>query len=226
MNVMDEVAAARAGMVRRLKDSGILVSASVEEALRSVPRELFSPHVTARDAYADEALLVKRAEDGQVISSISDPLIVTAMLEMLSVEPGMCVLEIGTGTGYNAALLNRLVGRKGSVVSVELEPDLARDAVSVLGRLGVCGVDVLTGDGWAGCPARAPFDRIIVTAGALSIAPAWRDQLIEGGRLVVPLVNRQGRGFIVGLEKVGGRLRRGSTPEIPCGFVPLRHAPA
>ena len=191
--------------------------------MKQVPRHRFVSHVDLATAYADRAVMVKHAHDGTAISSSSQPTMVAMMLEHLQIVPGHRVLEIGTGTGYNAALLSVLVGEHGSVVSVELEPDLAEQARRLIGEVVSYPVEVVVGDGQDGYPRRAPYDRIVVTAGASEVAEAWRQQLATGGRLVVPIVGRRGAGSVMVFDVVNGNLVRRAA--IPCGFVPMRHVP-
>ena len=220
---MEDAAALRAQMVDGLKERGALADVRVEEALRSVPRHRFLPGVELADAYADRAVVVKRAASGTPLSSASQPAMVAAMLEALRVSQGQRVLEVGAGTGYNAALLGTLVRPGGDVVTVELEADLAERAAAALDDTGAERVQVVRGDGADGFPAGAPYDRVIVTAGAAAVSTAWAEQLVDGGRLVVPVVDADGVGSVLVLDKVGPELvRRG---EIPCGFLPLRAAP-
>ncbi|MGH3854548.1 MAG: methyltransferase domain-containing protein [Pseudonocardiaceae bacterium] len=138
-------------------------------------------------AASPKQVVTKRAEDGTAVSSASSPNLVAEMLEALDVAPGHRVLEIGAATGINAALLAELVGPAGEVVTIELDDDLAAGARAGLAAAGYPQVEVICGDGALGHPARAPYDRIIVTAGAWDIASAWWQQLALGGRLVVPL---------------------------------------
>lgn len=221
---MKDATALRVAMVKRLKRSGVVKTVPVERALRAVPRHLFITHVPVDDAYADRAVMVKRAGDGRGLSSASQPTMVAAMLEDLKVVEGHRVLEVGTGTGYNAALLSNLVGADGSVVSVELELDLADSAAGRLIDIGARGVEIVRGDGGRGHPPRAPYDRVIVTAGAPAVAGPWKEQLRDGGRLVVPIVDDQGVGSVVVFDKVDGELVRRS--ETPCRFLPLRQRPS
>jgi protein-L-isoaspartate(D-aspartate) O-methyltransferase len=210
----------RQQMVAALKGAGLIRTVALEEAMLQVPRHLFVPGVDLPTAYRDDAVLVKRGKDGSPISSASQPTIVATMLEQLAVAPGHRVLEVGTGTGYNAALLATLVGADGHVTTVELEPDLAEAARHRLDQIGLPGVEVAVGDGRHGHSAGAPYDRVIITAGVREIAAAWTDQLTEGGRLVVPLVDEDGVGTIVGFQKVEREMER--LGETPCGFLPLR----
>lgn len=207
-------------MVTQLKDSGAVTTETVERALREVPRHLFVPEVDVNSAYVDDAVVVKRADDGSAISSASQPTIVAMMLEQLQVSHGNRVLEIGTGSGYNAALLSILVGPEGYVVSVELEPDLAARATRILAEVGAERVEVVTGDGRNGYPPRSPYDRVIITTGAREVVEPWKEQLADGGRLVVPIVDEKGVGSIVVFDKVDGEFL--FRHQMPCGFLPMR----
>jgi len=209
-------------MVDRLRSAGTLRSPSVAEAMTAVPRHRFIDGATIDEAYADEAIVVKRDAAGTAISSASQPTIVAAMLEMSGLSPGRSVLEIGTGTGYNAALLATIVDAGGLVVSVELDADLAEAARGRLSDLGLDRVEVVTGDGATGHPSHQPYDAVVVTAGAPRIEPAWVDQLAVGGRLVVPVVGGDGIGTISCLVKRADGLDEIAT--LPCGFLPLRPA--
>jgi protein-L-isoaspartate(D-aspartate) O-methyltransferase len=131
-----------------------------------VPRHLFLPGVDLKTAYAPKPVVTKRADNGTAVSSASSPNLVAEMLEQLDVQPGHRVLEIGAATGINAALLAELVGPTGRVVIIELDDDLAGGARAGLAAAGYPQVEVICGDGALGDPARAPYNRIIVTAGA------------------------------------------------------------
>src|SRR5262249_39931318 len=124
---------------------------------------------------------------GRVVSSSSQPAIMAVMLEQLGVAPGHRVLEVGAGTGYNAALLDEIVGPGGEVTTVDIDDDVAEGARAHLAGAGRPRVRVVCADGAYGHPPRAPYDRIIVTVGAWEVAPAWARQLAADGRLVVPL---------------------------------------
>jgi protein-L-isoaspartate(D-aspartate) O-methyltransferase len=221
--VDETTSALRKEMVDRLIEAGTIKTPSVEKAMGQIPRHLFVPQINAQAAYLDQAVMVKRAKDGSPISSASQPTIVAIMLEQLQVSPGHRVLEVGTGSGYNAALLGALCGPSGSVVSIELEPELAERAAQVLAHLGLDQVQVVIGDGRDGYSPQEPYDRVIVTAGARETATPWSKQLLAGGRLVVPLVDRNRVGSIVMFENIGGELRRHA--ESPCRFVPIRDTP-
>jgi protein-L-isoaspartate(D-aspartate) O-methyltransferase len=200
----------------------VSLSPAVERALLAVPRHLFVPGVPLRDAYADIAIPT-HWEDGVPVSSASQPAIVALMLEQLRVEPGMRVLEVGAGTGYNAALLAELAGPHGRVVTLDIDAEIVAEARAHLDAAGYTGVRAIAADGAAGWPAEAPYDRIILTASASDLTPAWLDQLAEGGLLVLPLW-LAGAEMSVALRKEGDTLRSESL--IPCGFMRLRGAEA
>ena len=158
----------------------------IEAAFRAVPRHRFLPGVTAKDAYRDQ-VIVTRVENGVAVSASSQPSFMAVMLDQLGLEPGHRVLEIGTGTGYNAALMAEIVGEHGKVVSVDIDTEVAETARACLEETGYRGVTVVCDDGALGYAEEAPYDRIIVTVGAGDIPPALRKQLAPDGRLVVPL---------------------------------------
>ena len=157
---------------RGLRDPAVLRAMSI------VPRERFVPADLARSAYDDHALPIA---DGQ---TISQPFIVAEMAEAAELSPGDRVLEVGTGSGYGAAVL-REAGA--TVVTIERHPSLAATAAAALAATGYADVEVVVGDGPLGCPDRAPFDAIIVTAAGPAPPRALLDQLAEGGRLVIPV---------------------------------------
>jgi protein-L-isoaspartate(D-aspartate) O-methyltransferase len=209
-------------MVAHLTEHGGLSSSRVAAALGEVPRHVFVPGVKLSEAYADRAI-VTRYRDGLPASAASQPAIVAAMLEQLRPPPGGSILEIGAGTGYNAALLSRLVGPSGRVVTVDIDPGVVGEARDHLAEAGITNVEVICGDGAGGWAGNAPYDGIIVTAGASDLAPAWADQLAPHGRLVVPLSIR-GVQQCVALTRSGGYLR--SVAVCECGFMPLAGAMA
>jgi protein-L-isoaspartate(D-aspartate) O-methyltransferase len=174
MDVVDE-RTLRDRMVDRLLSGQALHQGRVADAMRAVPRHLFLPGVEPAAAYEDEAIPTRWSADGRPTSSSSQPAIVAAMLEQLGVRPGHRVLEIGSGTGWNAALLARLVGPNGAVTTLDIEAEVAEQASRNLAAAGAGSVR------WSGrtgrsCPAEAPYDRIL-TAAAGDLAPAWWEQL-------------------------------------------------
>src|ERR1700761_4853161 len=222
-----ELARMRDRMVAEVIATGLPVSDAVAEALRVVPRHLFLPGIPADQAYRDEAIVTRRDPDGQPASSSSQPTIMAVMLDQLGLEPGHRVLEIGAGTGYNAALMKYLVGPSGTVVTVDLNQDVAREAAAHLAAAGYPEVAVVAADGAAGYPAGAPYDRVIATVGVSDLAPAWLDQLGPGGRIVVPL-DLRGSQRSIAFERADGTPADG-TPEVwrslsvvPCGFMRMR----
>jgi protein-L-isoaspartate(D-aspartate) O-methyltransferase len=217
----------RSMLVDDLVRRGTVKTQAVERALRSVPRHVFLQGIDLRVAYADDAVALKFLH-AVAVSSVSQPSMVASMLEMLEVDPGARVLEIGTGSGYNAALLYELLSEhagaesapgaiEGCVVSIELDPELCEQARENLGSAGYPGVEVHCGDGLAGWPDGAPYDRIIVTASAKALPRAWVDQLADRGRMIVPLADELNA---VVFKKSGSELQRvGSCPAL---FIPLR----
>jgi protein-L-isoaspartate(D-aspartate) O-methyltransferase len=208
----------RARLVDQLRESGVLRDAAVERAMRDVPRHLFLPASSLAEAYADAAVAT-HWEDDIAVSSASQPAIVALMLEQLRVAPGMRVLEIGAGTGYNAALLAALVGPTGSVTSVDLDPVIVAEARAHLGAAEVANVAVHAGDGRDGWPDGAPYDRMLLTVGADDIWPSWRTQLAEGGLVVLPLELANGQASVA-FRRRGDLLSSESIT--PCGFMRLR----
>ena len=211
----------RRALVQRLQRDGHLRSASIAEAMESVPRELFVPGVPLEDAYRSSEAIVTKRIDGVGVSSASAPDVVALMLEQLDPQPGQRVLEIGAGTGYNAALLAHIVGHTGRVVSVDIDEDLVEAAREHLANAGYEWVDVRRADGALGVPdENAAFDRIILTVASRDIAPAWRDQLARPhGRLVLPLSIR-GPQRSMAFEPDGPALTARGVRA--CSFIPLR----
>lgn len=195
------------------------LSEPVSAAMRMVPRHLFVPNASLEEAYT-EAVITRRDSDGVATSSASDPWLVGRMLDQLQLRPGMRVLEIGAGTGYNAALLAELVGSTGHVTAVEITPDVAEDAREALTAAGVTNVEVICGDGEHGHPSNALYDRIIATAGAWEIPQAWADQLTPNGVLVAPL-RIKGLTRSVALTRDESGVWR-SHSAVNCGFMPIR----
>jgi protein-L-isoaspartate(D-aspartate) O-methyltransferase len=213
--------AARARLVAGLRASGRALSPPVQEAFAKVPRHLFVPEMGQSAAYRDEAFVLKIGPDGIPVSSSSQPAMMAIMLEQLGLRPGHRVLEIGTGSGYNAALMSLITGPGGRVTTLDIDPELVSRARASLEAAGFGAVDVQCADGGYGDPAGAPFDRIIVTAGAWDIAPAWLAQLTAEGRLVLPL-SVCGIELSVALERSGDSWL--SRSACRCGFVAMMGA--
>jgi protein-L-isoaspartate(D-aspartate) O-methyltransferase len=208
----------RVRMVDGLVRSRYIVDPRVRDAFLSVPREAFVRPEDAEDAYVDVPLPIGA---GQTISA---PSMIAIMLEEAALASGDRVLEIGTGSGYNAALLAAIVGPR-NVVTIERHPELASLGRSNLAQAGYADVTVVVGDGSLGYPAHAPYDCILATAGAPRIPEAWPPQLSLRGRIVVPVgSSRQGQVLVVATLRPDGSLdARESTP---CAFVPLVGAQA
>lgn len=204
-----EPARARAAMVehqlrhRRIRDERVLA------AMGAVPRELFVPATYVDDAYADGALPIGCGQ------TISQPFVVAAMCELLALRGDERVLDVGTGSGYAAAVLAALAAE---VVSIERIPELAERALEALAAAGYAQVEVRVGDGSRGAPDRAPFDAIAVAAAAPVVPPALYEQLAAGGRLVVPRGSRSAQRLVLVEKTASGPVERGS---IRCRFVPL-----
>jgi protein-L-isoaspartate(D-aspartate) O-methyltransferase len=203
-----DTARRREAMVRDQIEARGVRDARLLAALRAVPRERFVPAALQAHAYDDGPLSIG---EGQ---TISQPYIVATMTEQLRPEPGDRVLEVGTGSGYQAAVLARLVAR---VYTIELVPVLAQRARRALSELGVENVEVFEGDGYRGLPDLAPFDGILVTAAPPEVPPALLEQLAVGGRLVAPVGEAQQELRV--LEKSAA----GVTSEtlFPVRFVPM-----
>ena len=187
------------------------MSPRVRAALGRVERHRFVPEAERRAAYLDQPLPIG---DGQ---TISQPFIVALSTDLARVKPGETVLEVGTGSGYQAAVLAEIVGR---VYTIERLAALARQGAATLAALGYRNVEARLGDGYAGWPEHAPFDAIVVTAAAPDVPPALVAQLKPGGRLVIPLGEDSGEQHLVVVEKdVAGRAVERRV--LPVRFVPL-----
>lgn len=184
--------------------------AAVLRAMDEIPRDQFVPADQADSAYADQALPIACGQ------TISQPYVVAFMTEKLDVRPHHRVLEVGAGSGYQAAVLSRLARE---VVTVERYRTLANEARERLARLDCSNVEVLVGDGLLGMPSRAPYDRIIVTAAAAKIPDALLDQLAPDGVMILPLGPHKGPQRIVKLTKTKSGLEREDM--ISVRFVPL-----
>ncbi len=192
-----------------LRRRGIAEQA-VLRAMDEVPRERFVEPTFADSAYADQALPIACGQ------TISQPYVVAYMTEQLEIELHHRVLEVGTGSGYQAAVLSHLARE---VVSVERYRTLAEEARGRLKALGYENIEIVVGDGFAGVPDRAPYDRIIVTAAAETIPEALLDQLADGGIMILPLGSHDGSQHIIKLTKSVTGIRRENL--IPVRFVPM-----
>jgi protein-L-isoaspartate(D-aspartate) O-methyltransferase len=210
-----DYAEARQAMVTpQLEHRGIR-DPRVLAAMSRVPRHRFVPPGLASLAYGDHPLPIGGGQ------TISQPYIVALMTEWAMVKPGDKVLEVGTGSGYQAAVLSEITE---NVFSLEIRPDLAREAAARLKSLGYARVRVKSGDGYLGWPEEAPFDAILVTAAAPRVPPDLAAQLKEGGRLVIPLGDPGGPQTLVRLRKVKGELQEEES--LLVRFVPLVREPA
>jgi protein-L-isoaspartate(D-aspartate) O-methyltransferase len=218
-----DVEALRDAAIAELRSAETITSQRVEAAFRVVPRHLFIPEADPKVAWDPyTAVVTKRDEDGNAVSSVSDMHVQSFMLDRARIEPGMNVLEIGSG-GYNAALLAELVGSDGRVTTVDIDPWVTERAERLLAENGyVSRVRVVLADAEAGVPDGAPYDRILVTVGSWDVPPAWVRQLADDGLLLVPL-------RMLGLPRT---IVFAKDPEVPggltsvasklFGFVPMR----
>jgi protein-L-isoaspartate(D-aspartate) O-methyltransferase len=209
----------REQLLTHVREQGGATDALVADALRTVPRHIFLPDLPPDNAYRDEAIVTKRDQQGHPTSSSSQPTIMAIMLDQLGAARGHKVLEIGAGTGFNAALLAHIVGQNGRVISIDLDHDVVERAEENLSAAGCAGVTVLTSDGAHGYPAKAPYDRVIATVGVWDLAPAWLDQLTPNGRIVVPL-DLRGVQRSVAFERAGDHWTSRSARA--CGFMRMR----
>ena len=204
----DPLAALRHEMVRtRIAGRGV-DDPAVLRAMRTVPRHRFVPEATPAAAYADRPLPIGHGQ------TISQPYLVAFMAEAAGVAPGERVLEIGTGSGYGAAVLAELGAR---VFTVEIVPELAERARQVLAATGYGDVRVRTGNGWLGWPEHAPYDAVVVTAAPDEVPPALVEQLVPGGRMVVPVGTVRQRLRVL-RKTPGGMVEEAS---LPVRFVPM-----
>lgn len=201
--------AAREQMVKEVIAREGITNAGVLEAFRSVPRHLFVRDSLKRRAYFDQSLPIGHSQ------TITPPFVVAYMTQTLDPQPTDRVLEIGTGSGFQAAILSRLVKE---VYSIEIVDELAKEAAHRLEKLGITNVYTKSGDGYLGWPDKAPFDKIIVTCSPEKVPQPLIDQLKDGGKLIVPLGERYQQTFYL-FEKVNGELKQ--TKLIPTLFVPM-----
>jgi len=202
-------AGARARMVeRQLRRRGIS-DERVLDAMARVPREQFVPDGVRPYAYFDDALPIG---EGQ---TISQPFVVATICSLLALDGSERVLDVGTGSGYQAAVLAELAAE---VVTIERIPELAETARQALASAGYGNVEVRVGDGSVGVPDRAPFDAIAVAAAAPTVPSALYEQLVEGGRIVVPRGSRQGQELVLVVRMPSGAVEQAV---LPVRFVPL-----
>ncbi|MFN8491468.1 MAG: methyltransferase, FxLD system [Caldilineaceae bacterium] len=217
-NALDSVSTLNDALIEGLKAKSIINTPAVEAAFRAVPRHLCVPHAPLEEAYADRAIITK-SQDGIFMSSSSQPAIMAIMLEQLDLKPGHKVLEIGAGTGYNAALIAHIVGATGEVTTVDIDEDIVENAKTHLSAAGFERVHVICADGGYGYQEAAPYDRIILTVCAADIMPAWWEQMKPDGRLVLPLAINEVQ-QTVAFEQANTHLVSVSVKR--CGFMLLR----
>lgn len=209
----------RERLVEALVEEGVIRSEKVRKAMLSVPREEFVPPEHRRWAYVDHPLPIGH---GQTISA---PHMVALMTELLDPEPGHIVLEIGTGSGYQSAVLAEIVAkqdpsRRGHVYTIERIPELAEFAINNLKRTSYINyVTVIVGDGTKGYSEKAPYDRIIVTAAAPDIPKPLLEQLKNGGKMVIPVGDLGLQRLLIVEKSIDGRVR--VKEDTYCLFVPL-----
>ena len=207
----DRLAEERESMVREQIEQRGIHDKDVLRVMRNTPRHLFIPESSRKFAYADRPVAIGKSQ------TISQPYIVALMTELLAVERRHRVLEIGTGSGYQAAILAPLVNE---LYTIEIVPELAQSASGVLRELGHRNVTVRRGDGYQGWPEKAPFDRIIVTAAPPEIPEALLKQLKPGGKLVLPVGGTPMAQKLMVVDKApDGSISKRSV--IPVMFVPM-----
>jgi protein-L-isoaspartate(D-aspartate) O-methyltransferase len=170
--------------------------------------------------YANRPIILFGDDDQDVPSTISQPAFVLRMLDLLQLEPGHRVFELGAGSGWNAALMGHLVGSKGHVTSLEIIPELAQRAAETIESMGIANVHIVAGDGAEGYRDSAPYDRAIFTAGAFDLPHYFYEQLRDEGLLLVVIKNEGGGDNLFLLRKTGDHFE--SMDSQPCGFVQLR----
>ena len=196
-------------MVKTQIEGRGIVNADVLAALQKVERHRFVPERYVSEAYSDHPLPIG---EGQ---TISQPYIVAFMTEVLKLKRSDKVLEIGTGSGYQAAILGELCD---SVYTIEIVEVLGKQAAKLLDDLGYDNIQVMVGDGYKGWPEYAPFDAIIVTCSPTEVPKPLQEQLAEGGRMVIPVGERYAQELVL-LTKRGGKLRKDHI--LPVRFVPM-----
>jgi protein-L-isoaspartate(D-aspartate) O-methyltransferase len=214
------------------------IGATTAEAFLAVPRHLFVSRyrmIGTRDwqevtpenltqhlgrLYSDVPLCLAGDDDDDILSTISQPSFVLRSLDMLQLRPGQKVFELGTGSGWNAALMAYLVGPQGHVYSVELIPELASRAKTALNAMGICNVTVIVADGGDGFPSGAPYDRATFTAGTFDLPQHFYDQMTNDGLLLVGIKNEGGGDNLFLLRKNIDHFE--SLEAMPCGWIQMR----
>jgi protein-L-isoaspartate(D-aspartate) O-methyltransferase len=216
---MSEVHTAQT-LVETLKKRGELHDSRVEQAFLKVPRAAFLPAESRAHAYHDAPVIIRRDPDGTIVSTSSQPGMMALMIEQMRLTQGMNILEIGAGSGYNAAIIKHIVGRTGRVTSVEFDPVIASTAQDNLQRAAMGEITVVHADGAGGFAPRAAYDRIIATVGVYDLPRHWVRQLKPRGLIVAPL-------WLEGFQFSGafqlqpdGSLY--SERSVPCSFLRMR----
>ncbi|WP_405652692.1 methyltransferase, FxLD system [Streptomyces sp. NBC_00019] len=208
-------------MAEQILQRGYRLSAPVLEALRSVPRHRYTPEASLETAYDDDlAVVTLRNQEGRALSSVSAAWLQGIMIDRLRPQPGMTMLEVGSG-GFNAELLAHVVGQRGRVITVDLDPYVVHRTRQLTAEAGSGRVTALLGDGALGAPDHVPasgFDAMVITYNVWDLAPTWRAQLAEGGYLVVPL-EMHGYTRAIALHKRGSVLEAGPGDWTYCGFI-------
>lgn len=207
-------------LVDLLRAAGSLDDPIMEAAFREVPREHFLPKLTPEEVYVDQAIVTKSTPSGIAVSSSSQPSMMLQMLKQLQLGPGHNVLEIGTGTGYNAAIMKHIVGPTGKVTTIEIDADIAQQAERNLQKAHALDVKVVNNDGAQGYAPRAAYDRIICTAGIWDVPKIWINQLKSRGILVTPI--QMGGAQVSAAFHLGEDGTLFSEQNLPCRFVYLR----
>ncbi len=215
----EEISAQKKLLLKRIREEGLVSDPRVIKAFLKVPREDFVPPNRRCEAYIDAPIPIGY---GQTISA---PHMVLIMTDRLKVSPGMKVLEVGTGSGYQAAILSELIsgengGKEGMVITIERIKELAEFAYDNLKKTGyIKNVKIIVGDGSKGYPELAPYDRIIVTAAAPKVPRSLIEQLKPGGIMVIPVGDLYYQDLLIITKKEDGRLMK--RKDVPCVFVPL-----
>lgn len=211
-------------LIKLLFQINAIKNAEVARAFSLVERHKFIPDLqNILFAYEDTAIQLKTAKKN-LKSSASQPSLIAKVLEAAQIRKGEKILEIGTGSGYQAALLSKLVGENGGTVTIDIDELLIANAKKIFKDLKIINVQCELGDGWQGCASDTDFDKIIVTAATSEISPYWIEQLKEGGTIIVPLLYRHFNILtpMMKIQKMGGELSVNIIPELEyVGFVPL-----
>lgn len=207
-------------LIRALKTDGFISTSAVEEAFLAVPRHLFLRHLDPIEAYKNENIHTKINDAGEIISSASHPGVVAQILEQFCFSPGERVLEIGAGTGFNAALIGHLVGEEGFVISLDIDEDIVETARQNLAQTNLKNIQVICSDGHCGYPEGAPYDCIVLSVSSFDVFPSWLEQLRIGGLLGMAIKFYEQEGTYIVFEKQINHLE--SCAGVGASFMPLR----